>query len=231
VKIVSGEPVVVEGDDVGKVHTVTVGGHQINVQSATRSAAVCEPFDIFSSPFAFGDIVPVVVVGTKGTKRIDAKLMPPEGLQFVVVANAQPYLSKDIAIADGDQMATETAIDRTTIILTPDTDVTYFPALPTGTVHTRYWYDASSSEWSSGPVTVNGGLVQGDPTIYSFTVEKKSASEAVLRGKSDTTSGTVYGIVDTNPNRPTNEQIKNGLNAAGQPALATGSAIVSPGGG
>jgi hypothetical protein len=320
--IICGEPVTIRGEDLSGVSAVTIGERRLGVVSRRHDALICEAFNIFQSPFAFGETVPLTVTGSAGTHTVHVTLEPPEGVQYVVVDGVQPYLSQGLAVVDGDQMATETDRGSVALLLSPNTDVKYTPAAPDGTIHMRYWYNPRTLAWGEGTVTVDGGLASGPvewtgtptpppaavgasytytigtlvagdrpitltdagtalppglsyddaaypetisgvpttpgvytgiitradngtsadsepytitvwqkiPTISMFTVLTNTIGEATLMGKTDTPSGTVYAIVDTSPNRPTNEQIKNGLNAAGQPALGAGSATVSPGG-
>ena len=94
-----------------------------------------------------------------------------------------------------------------------------------GRSHTRYWYDASSTVWDSGLVTINGGEAPGDPVISAWAAKVTELGEVTLKGRTDTARGTVYAIVDASPTQPTNEQVRDGLNAAGAPALGKGSAI------
>jgi len=61
-----------------------------------------------------------------------------------------------------------------------------------------------------------------DITLSQFEALTGAEGEVILTATTDTTSGVAYGVVDTDPTPPTNEQIRNGLNAASLPALGKG---------
>ena len=211
----------------GAVDTVTVGGLPLTVTSAADTVVECAPFDVLTSSLPLGAITPLIVGDGAATASIDVQIDAPATIQYVTVAGVQPYLSQGLSVVNGDQMATENTVGGATLLLAPDTDVVYTPAVADGATHTRYWYDVSAGQWDSGQVTINGGAAPGVPSISMFTVLTDTIGEATLKGKTDTTSGTVYAVVDASPTSPTNEQVRDGLNAAGAPALGKGSAAVS----
>jgi len=225
--IVSGGPIVINGQSMSGADTVTVGGYPLTIISTTDTFVECEPMDVFASPIPFGATVPVAVSDATVTASIDVVITPPETIKHVTVDGVGPYLSQGLGVVDGDQMAVKVDVGASTLMLFADTDVLYSPAVADGTTHTRYWYDVSAGQWDSGQVTINGGAAPGVPSISMFTVLADTMGEATLKGKTDTTSGTVYAIVDASPTQPTNEQVRDGLNAAGAPALGKGSASVT----
>jgi len=320
--IICGEPVTIRGEDLSGVSAVTIGERRLGVVSRRHDALICEAFNIFQSPFAFGETVPLTVTGSAGTHTVHVTLEPPEGVQYVVVDGVQPYLSQGLAVVDGDQMATETDRGSVALLLSPNTDVKYTPAAPDGTIHMRYWYNPRTLAWGEGTVTVDGGLASGPvewtgtptpppaavgvpytytigtlvagdrpvpltdagsalppglsyddatypekisgvpttpgvytgiitradngtsadsepytitvgedipdaPVISLFVAITNTLGEVTLTGRTNTVSGTVYAVVDASSKRPTAEQVRDGLNAAGAPALGTGSAPVT----
>jgi len=225
--IVSGGPIVISGQSLDNVDTVTVGGYPLTVISATTDTVECEPFDVLSSSLALDVVVPLVAGDGASSSSIDVLIAPPAEIQYVVVANRQPYLSQGLNVVDGDQMAVVRTLGGSSLTLKTNTDVLYSPAVADGATHTRYWYDVSAGQWDSGQVTINGGAAPGVPSISMFTVLVDTIGEATLKGKTDTTSGTVYAVVDASPTQPTKEQVRDGLNASGAPALGKGSAAVS----
>jgi len=225
--ILSGGPIVITGQLMDNVDTVTVGGYPLTVISATTTIVECEPFDVLTSSVPLGGSVKLVVDDGTSTADTDVRIAQPAEIQYVVVANRQPYLSQGLSVVDGDQMAVVRTLGGSTLTLLTDTDVIYTPAVADGATHVRYWYDASAGQWDSGQVTINGGAAPGVPSISMFTVLVDTIGEATLKGKTDTTSGTVYAVVDASPTKPTNEQVRDGLNAAGAPALGKGSAPVT----
>jgi len=136
-----------------------------------------------------------------------------------------PLITQGLSAAVGNQVACPKSIGGSALEMTSEGDVVYWPAMADGNSHPRYWYDGNA--WDSGPVIINGGPAPSVPSISMFTVLTDTIGEATLKGKTDTTSGTVYAVVDASPTKPTNEQVRDGLNAAGAPALGKGSAAVS----
>jgi len=80
----------------------------------------------------------------------------------------------------------------------------------------------------SEPYTITVGEdIPDAPVISLFVAITNTLGEVTLTGRTNTVSGTVYAVVDANSERPTAEQVRDGLNAAGAPALGKGSASVT----
>jgi len=206
--------------------TVELGGHPLAVESATDTTIVCSPVDTFTTPLSFSSHTLAVTAGTVASLVVYLEVDTAH--QVTVLSSISPPLITDgLDAALGDQIACPVEAGGAAMVLTSGGDVTYSPAVPGGTTHTRYWYDASAAVWDSGPVVINGGAAPGNPTISMFTAVTDTAGEVTLRGATDTASGTVYAVVDASPTRPNATQIRDGLNAAGAPALGKGSAAVS----
>jgi hypothetical protein len=206
--------------------TIELGGHPLAVESANATTIVCSPVDVFTTPLSFSSYP--LVVTAENAAGLDVYLQIDQDHQVQTISSIDPpLLAGGLTAAIGDQLACPGAVAGSTLLLESGGDVLYTPAVPDDTTHPRYWYDVSVGQWDSGPVVINGGAVPGNPTITMFTVLTDTVGQATLRGTTDTTSGTIYAVVDANANRPTATQVRDGLNAAGAPALGTGSAPVT----
>ena len=222
-------PIAINGQFPGNAATASLGGHPLTVTNVTQSAITCAPLDVFASPLPFGShTLTVDATAEQGTASLTVELVVDVETQAVTLTSVTPPLLAEGLSADvGDQLACPMTVSSSSLLLTSDGDVVYSPAMADGRSHTRYWYDASSTVWDSGLVTINGGEELGEPVISAWTAKVTELGEVTLTGRTDTARGTVYAIVDASPTQPTNEQVRDGLNAAGAPALGKGSASVT----
>jgi hypothetical protein len=222
-------PIAINGQFPGSAATASLGGHPLTVTNVTQSVITCAPLDVFASPLPFGPhTLTVDATAEQGAASVAVELVVDTDHQAVTLTSVTPPLLAEGLSADvGDQLACPMTVSSSSLLLTSDGDVVYSPAVADGRSHTRYWYDASSTVWDSGLVTINGGEAPGEPVISAWTAKVTELGEVTLTGRTDTARGTVYAIVDASPTQPTNEQVRDGLNAAGAPALGKGSAAVT----
>ena len=125
--------------------------------------------------------------------------------------------------ADGDQWETADNIAGSNVVLSDDTNLLISPATIDNASRPYWWY--SGGVWVQSSYVINGSG-QGFE-IWGFAAVTNAVGEVTLKGITGTLSGTVYGVVDASPTSPTKEQVRDGLNAAGAPALGKGSASVT----
>ena len=176
--IVSNGVIAVNGTFPAPVTAASIDGYALTVASQTATTVTLTPFNVFNSTRPFGAGVLTLDDGTtQDTQAIT--LSPATGTQYVVVAGVQPYLAAGLDVADGDQMACDTAVAGSTMTLSANTDVVYSPAAPDGVVHNRHWYDVTTSTWDSGTVRVDRPGAVANPPVWRATPNPPAASIGV----------------------------------------------------
>jgi len=206
--------------------TVTVGGYPLSVLSINEDGTFlqCAPATAYiNTSLPYGDH-PLVVTTQSGSATRTVAWSPASNKTLAVGASIDSvYGLAQEGGADGDQWVTFDSISGSNVVLSDDTNLLISPAAIDNASRPYWWY--SGGVWVQSSYVINGSG-QGFE-IWGFAAVTDALGEVTLKGITGTLSGTVYGVVDASPTSPTKEQVRDGLNAAGAPALGKGSASVT----
>jgi hypothetical protein len=222
--IVNNGPIVVDGTFNEPITQVDIDGHELTIIDAESERTNCAPFDIHATALDYGPHTLTVRNALDESASIAITTKPPTDSQYVTGASVDTvYGLAQEGGADGDQWETVDNIAGSNVVLSDDTNLLITPAAIDGA--SRNYWRYSGGTWVQSSYIINGSG-QGFE-IWGFAAVTNAVGEVTLKGITGTLSGTVYGVVDASPTQPTKEQVRDGLNAAGAPALGKGSAAVT----
>jgi hypothetical protein len=134
--------------------------YSLTLMVAAPGYVTFEPVDIHETQLEYGTLTMTLAhPDTPPVLERTFTMYPADGWQAVTLAgsNTQDYMEGDTIVpyVDGDVLEIPTTVGLSTLELFADADVTYDPAVPQLTVHTRWLFDQTSNDWDDGTVTIN----------------------------------------------------------------------------
>jgi len=224
--IVDGAETVITGSSLQGVASITVGTHAITNFSEELDGTVvrCSAQTAYAdTSIPYGEHT-LTVITDSGSATFPVTWSPGPDKTLATGASIDSvYGLSQEGGADGDQWITFDGLSGSNVVLSDDTNLLITPAAIDGASQPYWRY--SGGAWVQSSYIINGSG-QGFE-IWGFAAVTNAVGEVTLQGITGTLSGTVYGVVDASPTQPTKEQVRDGLNAAGAPALGKGSAAVT----
>jgi len=224
--ITDGAETVIVGTFLQNTTSVTVGSHVMTLAGVESDGTQvrCAPQTAHTdTSIPYGEHT-LTVITDDGNATFSVTWAPGTDKALVIgVSIDSVYGLAQEGGADGDQWVTFDSISGSNVVLSDDTNLLISPATLDNASRPYWWY--SGGVWVQSSYVINGSG-QGFE-IWGFAAVTNAVGEVTLKGITGTLSGTVYGVVDASPTSPTKEQVRDGLNAAGAPALGKGSAAVT----